>query len=129
MADLLTQVLNLIYLIYKSITTDVFVLVLALLPVISTYVIGVKSNKLQYKRYEDNVDNNRTKEYVKRTMYLHDYQVLSLSVAENVMMGEVSESEREKIVEALKNSSAYEKVQSLKYGIDTTCLCLAMFFI
>lgn len=48
-----------------------------------------------------------------------DYRVLSLTVAENVLMGEVEEGDRERIRQALKDSGAYEKVQSLPKEIDT----------
>lgn len=49
-----------------------------------------------------------------------DYKVLSLSVAENVMMGEVDEEQRDEVIEALKGSGVYDKVMTLKHGMDTT---------
>ncbi len=49
-----------------------------------------------------------------------DYRVMSMSVAENVIMGDVNQDDRLKVEESLKNSGVYDKVQSLKFGIDTT---------
>lgn len=119
LADLLTQVLNLIYLVYKSITTDVFVLVLALLPVISTYVIGIRANKLQYKRYEDNVDNNRTKEYVKRTMYLQDYaKEIRLSNIFNVLMDYFETAVKDTIKNVKKHGGKLVALNALQSGLN-----------
>lgn len=73
MSDLLTISLNLCFLTCKAVATDVYVLLFVLLPVISTYVIGVRANQIQYRRYEASVADNRRKDYVKRTMYLQDY--------------------------------------------------------
>lgn len=73
MSDMVCILLNISFLTYKSIATDPFVLILTVLPVISTYMIGIKTNKLQYKRYEEGVPYDRKKEYVKRTVYLQDY--------------------------------------------------------
>ena len=64
---------NIVFLTYKAVVTDPFVLLLVAFPIISAYVIGVKSNKTRYALYEENVENDRTKEYVKRTVYLQDY--------------------------------------------------------
>lgn len=48
-----------------------------------------------------------------------DYKVVSLSVAENVLMGNFDEKERENVVNSLKNSGVYDKIQTLENGIDT----------
>lgn len=48
-----------------------------------------------------------------------DYKVFGLTVGENVLMKKVDQSERAKVVEALKNSGVYEKVMTLPNGIDT----------
>ena len=51
-----------------------------------------------------------------------DHRMFSMSVMDNVMMGEdIPENEREKrVTEALKLAGAYDKVMSLKDGINTT---------
>ncbi|MCQ2582908.1 MAG: ABC transporter ATP-binding protein/permease [Treponema sp.] len=51
-----------------------------------------------------------------------DNRMFSMSVADNVMLGEnIPESEKEKtVVEALKLSGVYDKVMTLKNGINTT---------
>lgn len=119
LADLLTQVLNLIYLIYKAITTDVFVLLLAFLPVISTYVIGVRTNKLQYKRYEENVDNDRIKEYVKRTMYLQDYaKEIRLSNIFNVLMDYFEAAVTNTIKNVKKHGGKLVALNALQSGLN-----------
>ncbi len=48
-----------------------------------------------------------------------DFQIFALSVAENIMMDEVKEEDREKISQALKNSGADQRVENLKHGMDT----------
>jgi ATP-binding cassette subfamily B protein len=49
-----------------------------------------------------------------------DYQMFSLSVAENVMMERITSPEqRERAVEALRESGAYEMVQTLKEKEET----------
>lgn len=49
-----------------------------------------------------------------------DYKVFSLTVAENVLMREVKDEDRDCVEEALKNSGIYDKVSSLPKGMDTT---------
>ncbi len=51
-----------------------------------------------------------------------DHRMFSMSVMDNVVMGEdIPEEEREeKVTEALKLSGAYDKVMTLKKGLDTT---------
>lgn len=49
-----------------------------------------------------------------------DYNLFATTVAENVMLrGNLSEAEREKVVDALKRSGVYSKIESLPNGIDT----------
>lgn len=49
-----------------------------------------------------------------------DYQVLSMSVIENVLMNEVTNEKQQRVCEeALIKSGVYDKVISLKHGIDT----------
>ena len=51
-----------------------------------------------------------------------DHRMFSMSVLENVVMGEdiPEEEKKDRVVEALKLSGAYEKVQTLPKGLDTT---------
>ncbi len=50
-----------------------------------------------------------------------DYGLFAVSVAQNVLMrGNVSEADREKVVDALEKSGVWKKVSSLSDGIDTT---------
>lgn len=71
--ELLCVCMNVIFLTYKTVSIDVYVLVVLCLPIISTYVIGKSINLLQYDRYQNNVLFEREKDYVKRTVYLQDY--------------------------------------------------------
>ena len=48
-----------------------------------------------------------------------DYKVLALSVKENVLMGHACENEDETVIEALKKAGIYEKIETLKNGINT----------
>lgn len=50
-----------------------------------------------------------------------DCKLFSVSVAENVLLrGDVSEADRKKVLDALRESDALEKVESLEKGMDTT---------
>lgn len=48
-----------------------------------------------------------------------DYKVLSLSIKDNVLMGHKIENEEEAVISALKKAGVYEKVETLKHGINT----------
>ncbi len=48
-----------------------------------------------------------------------DYKVLSLTVAENVLMDSVNEEDRPRIEQALRDSGVYDKVMTLSKGMDT----------
>ncbi len=48
-----------------------------------------------------------------------DYKVLALSVKDNVLMGHKVENEDEAVIEALKKTGVYEKVETLSKGINT----------
>ena len=48
-----------------------------------------------------------------------DFQLFSLTVAENVLMRKPEEGDRELVVEALKNSGAYDRIMKTENGIDT----------
>jgi len=49
-----------------------------------------------------------------------DYQIMSMTVLENVLMSEVKDDiAREKAIEALKRGGAYEKASELASGVDT----------
>lgn len=49
-----------------------------------------------------------------------DYKVLSLSIAENVLMDSVKEEDRPRVEQALRDSGVYDKVMTLPKGMDTT---------
>ena len=49
-----------------------------------------------------------------------DLKTFSMSVAENVLMRPLREGDEERVIEALKQSGGWEKVQSLPRGIHTT---------
>ncbi len=48
-----------------------------------------------------------------------DFQVLALSVKDNVLMGHKVDNEDEAVIEALKKAGVYEKVETLPKGINT----------
>ena len=47
-----------------------------------------------------------------------DYELFGMSVKENVLMGRHYENEDEKVIEALKKAGVYDRICSLKSGID-----------
>lgn len=48
-----------------------------------------------------------------------DFQIFGMSVKDNVLMGRKYENEDELVIRALKRAGVYEKVESLKDGINT----------
>jgi len=73
MSGLLVSMLSLTYLFYKTIVIDPFAILFAVFPMISTYVVGKKINKVNYELYQKNIFADRKKEYVKRSIYQKDY--------------------------------------------------------
>lgn len=120
-ASFLNDVFNLTFLTVKSITTDPFILLLVIPPVISTYVLGVKSNKLRYARYEDSIVPDRKKEYVKRTVYLQDYaKEIRLFNIFNVMSDYLNDSVRENIRNIKKYGFKLTFLNSLETSLGYT---------
>lgn len=71
---------------------------------------------------DENIKKYNVREY--RNLFgtvFRDFKVISMSVAENVLMRDIEgEEDLGKVVYALKLSGAYDKVESLKNGIHTT---------
>ncbi len=53
------------------------------------------------------------------SVVFQDFKTISLPVAENVLMRPREEGDDEKIIQALKNSGAYERIMELPNGIET----------
>lgn len=73
MSSFIVSIVAIIYLFYKTISIDPYAIAFAVFPMISTYVIGKKINKVNYQLYEENIIANRKKEYIKRSIYQKDY--------------------------------------------------------
>lgn len=136
-SSFLTAAFNISFLSVKSITTDPVVLLLVIPPIISTFVLDIKANKLRYQRYEDCVVPNRKKEYVKRTVYLQDYaKEIRLFNIFSVMSDYLNDSVREimsnikkygfklTIINALESSLAY----TLTVGCTITYAALRLLY-
>ncbi len=116
LSDLGCILFNISFLTYKAVRTDGFVLAFIFFPIIGTYVIGVKTNKLRYQRYEANVKHERTKEYVKRTVYLQDYaKEIRLSNIFPVLMDYFHEAIRETI----RNIQKYGRRMVFLHGLQS----------
>ncbi len=70
---LIASLFSLGYLFYKTVRIDPFAVLFAVFPMISTYVIGKRINKVNYELYQKNVFAQRKKDYVKRSVYQQDY--------------------------------------------------------
>lgn len=131
MGMLLSSLFNVCFLTYKSVTTDPYVLLFAILPFFATYVLSVKANRLIYERYEANVLHERKAEYVKRTMYLQDYaKEIRLSNIYNVLMDYFHASIRNMIINIRKYGRRAVIVSfsrdALNYTLTTGCtICYA----
>lgn len=67
------NMLAVIYMIIKTISIDAFAIVFAIVPVVSTSIIGKKINQLGYDLYQINLDEGRKQQYVKRTLYQKEF--------------------------------------------------------
>lgn len=72
MSGLISSIFFLVYLFYKTVRIDPFAVLFAVFPMISTYVIGKRINKVNYKLYQKNILAERRKDYVKRSIYQKD---------------------------------------------------------
>ena len=110
-AFLTAEILNVCYLTYKSIATDPYVLLFAICPFLATYLLGGWTNRLSYRRYEENMPHTRKKDYVKRTLYLQDYaKEIRLSNIYNILMDQF-------------HSAISAIIQNIKkYGLKTTAI-------
>lgn len=92
---LIVSVAALVFLFYKTIQIDPFAMVFAVFPMISTYAIGKKINKVNYELWQENVSADRKKEYVKRSMYQQDYaKELRLSNGFTLLLSEFRDAVR-----------------------------------
>ncbi|MBO5375076.1 MAG: ABC transporter ATP-binding protein [Clostridia bacterium] len=53
------------------------------------------------------------------SVVFQDFKIISLSVAENVLMRPRQEGDEKRVIEALKGSGAYERIMELPNGIET----------
>lgn len=71
-------------------------------------------NGIDIRKYDYN-------EYIRLfSIVFQDYKIFSFSVAENVAAG--PEFDREKVIESLQKAGVYERVKSMKNGIDSRLL-------
>lgn len=67
-----------------------------------------------------NIKNYKLEEYRQKIgVVFQDFKLYAATVAENVVMDDVKEQKDEMIVEALKQSDFYERLQTLPNGINT----------
>ncbi len=52
---------------------DRYAIVLGIIPLVTTYFFGKKSNQVKYDLYQENIPKEREKDYIKRTIYQKDY--------------------------------------------------------
>ena len=103
--QLICVVISSVFLIVRTLQIDPFAIVLSLFPILSTYVIGNKMNREKYELYQANVENERQKEYVKRTVYLQDYaKEIRLSNIFSVLMQRLDKA----VNEIVENTKKYE---------------------
>lgn len=101
--QLVCVVFSSVFLIVRTIQIDPFAIVLSLFPILSTYVIGNKMNREKYELYQANIENERQKEYVKRTVYLQDYaKEIRLSNIFSVLMQRLDKAVNEIVANTKK---------------------------
>lgn len=58
---------------YTMFDIDPYVVLFVISPIIGNFLFGNYMNKLEYKRYQEGVQNDKVMNYVNRVMYLPDY--------------------------------------------------------
>lgn len=71
--ELICSMICIFYATVKIITIDKYAIFLGIIPLITTYFFGKKSNQVKYDLYQENIPKEREKEYIKRTIYQRDY--------------------------------------------------------
>lgn len=71
--DLILDILMNTYLLVTVFMLDIWAVMLCFAPIAIKYIIGNKLNAANYELYDANIDPNRKKGYVKRTVYLKEY--------------------------------------------------------
>lgn len=82
-----TVVVSAFYLVKLS-SIDPFAIIVVILPIVSTCMVAPRLYRLEYQMNMDNIEPNRKKEYVKRTVYLKNFaQEIRLSSIFLVLRG------------------------------------------
>ena len=72
-ANIITGFIMICLYLYIILIRDYYAIILTIIPLVSVFVFGNKLNKARYALFQDNVAPNRSKDYVKRTVYLKEY--------------------------------------------------------
>lgn len=80
-------VVSILYL-FKLSSIDLFAIIVVILPIVSTCMVAPRLYRLEYQMNMENIEPNRKKEYVKRTVYLKNFaQEIRLSSIFQVLKG------------------------------------------
>ena len=71
--ELICSVLCIISAAARIIMIDKFAVCLGIIPLVTTYFLGKKSNQAKYDLYQENISKEREKDYIKRTVYQKEY--------------------------------------------------------
>lgn len=86
-SELFISIVSILCLGLKILSIDRFAIFFGIVPLLTTYLIGKKSNQVKYNLYHENIYNERQKEYVKRTIYQREYaKEIRLSNVFSMMM-------------------------------------------
>lgn len=117
--NLVVKLVSIVYLGYKTIKIDKFAVLFALLPLISTYMLGNKMNQLKYERYQEEVPLWRRGEYVKRSVYQPEYaKELRLSNGFSLLMHYFSDAMKEVVFNIKKYGWKIGLVSCLSSSIN-----------
>lgn len=124
MANLIVSTLSSIYVIYTMFTLDKFIGLLAVVPVIGSFVFGKVLNQLKYQNDLDDVPFNRQSGYVNRVVFLQKYaKEIRLSKVYHILVAIYEAS----YIGILKNVDKYKK-KSFSLGFVQGIICYPAIF-
>lgn len=71
--ELICSIICICYAVTRIVIIDKYAVLLGIIPLITTYFLGKKSNQVKYDLYQENITREREKEYIKRTIYQKEY--------------------------------------------------------
>lgn len=129
LSDALETIIDILinsYLFIVVFQLDTFAVIICFFPIFIKYVIGKRLNTERYNLFTENVEHNRRKDYIKRTVYLKDY---SKEIRTSNIFGLLSEKFQTASNEIILNIKKYGiKIAILDY-LNSSSVVIFTYFI